>query len=188
MESPLNRRRYVLYGALLIFIIVGTTVWTLAARKWGHATPPSPLPIDEQATLVVVNKAARRLDLFHDSTLLASYPISLGQGADKGPKQREGDKKTPAGRYVIDGHNAKSKFSLSLHISYPDNTDRERARSGGYAPGGDIMIHGQPNGWGWFKPLFQRFDWTDGCIAVTNSEMQEIWARVPVGTPILIEK
>ncbi len=90
--------------------------------------------------------------------------------------------------YNVDWRNARSRFSLSLHVSYPDAADIQRAKSAGYSPGHNIMIHGLPNGWGWLAPLFRRMDWTDGCIAVTNSEMREIWARTPTGTPVIIEK
>ncbi|MDK9365452.1 L,D-transpeptidase family protein [Lelliottia wanjuensis] len=152
--------------------------------RWGHASLPEPLPATQQADLIIVHKASRSLTLMRQGISFASYPVSLGRNADAGPKQREGDKKTPQGRYYIDSRNARSRFSLSLHISYPNKTEIQHAKEGDYPPGENIMIHGVPNGWGWFSPLFQRIDWTDGCIAVTNDIMREIWQHVPTGTPV----
>lgn len=103
-----------------------------------------------------------------------------------GPKRQEGDERTPEGLYRIDWRNPNSVAHLSLHISYPDAEDRARAGAAGVAPGGSIMIHGLPNGWGFLGALHRRLDWTDGCIGVTNAEMREIWALVPDGTPIRI--
>ena len=105
---------------------------------------------------------------------------------EAGHKQREGDERTPEGRYVIDWRNARSVAHLSLHISYPDARDQAAAAQAGVSPGGAVMIHGLPNGWGAIGRWHRLADWTDGCIGVTNAEMREIWARVPDGTPIEI--
>ena len=118
-------------------------------------------------------------------TILATFPIALG-GAPEGHKGEEGDQRTPEGRYRIDWRNDKSSYHLSMHISYPDAADMARAEAEGKDPGGMIMIHGQRNYLGWLAYLTQRFDWTDGCIAVTNADMDIIWNSVPDGTPIEI--
>ena len=103
-----------------------------------------------------------------------------------GPKTREGDHKTPEGHYIIDTRNIKSKFHLALHVSYPNVADIARARKLGVPPGGAIMIHGLPKGFDSVSSASQAGDWTDGCIAVTNVEIEEIWRVVPNGTPIEI--
>lgn len=141
----------------------------------------------ERVTLVRVDKSERRLELLAAGRIIATYSIALG--ADPlGHKQREGDERTPEGRYVLDWRNPGSAYYRSIHISYPGPADVAAARRAGYSPGGDIMIHGQPNGFGWWSWLTQRFDWTNGCIAVTDEAMSEIWNSVPDGTPIEIEQ
>jgi murein L,D-transpeptidase YafK len=137
------------------------------------------------ADRVVVEKAARTLTLYRDSTALKNYHVALGF-APEGAKERQGDGRTPEGLYVIDRRNPKSQFHLALHISYPNEEDRARAAAAGVDPGGDIFIHGLPNGFGHAGALFNLRDWTLGCIAVTNAEIEEIWAAVPDGTPIEI--
>jgi murein L,D-transpeptidase YafK len=137
------------------------------------------------ADKIVVVKSEHKMTLLRNNAVLRSYAVSLGRGG-AGPKLRDGDHETPEGDYVIDWRNPKSRFHLSLHISYPNAMDIRRARERGFAPGGDIMIHGLQNGLSWIG-RFQRFaDWTDGCIAVTDSEMDQIWSAVPDGTPIEI--
>jgi murein L,D-transpeptidase YafK len=103
-----------------------------------------------------------------------------------GHKEQEGDSRTPEGRYIIDAKNPKSSFHLSLHISYPNKTDRQNARRKGVSPGGAIMIHGSPGGLGTLNALGFYTDWTAGCIAVSNEEIEEIFTAVKIGTPILI--
>lgn len=120
-----------------------------------------------------------------DGKILKTYHVVFG-GNPKGKKLKEGDNKTPEGRYIIDYKNAHSAFYKSIHISYPNKSDRERARKAHVDPGGNIMIHGQKNGWGWASFITQYFNWTRGCIAVSNSDMDEIWKAVKVGTPIVI--
>ena len=122
------------------------------------------------ADRVVIEKAAHRLSLMNHGKPCKTYDVALGRGAS-GPKEREGDGRTPEGLYVIDGRNASSAFHRALHISYPNAADRARAAAGGFAPGGDIMIHGIRNGLGWIGPLQRTFDWTKGCIAVTDAEI-----------------
>lgn len=147
-----------------------------------QAAPP-PLGAEERADWVVVEKAARRLHLVRAGQVVRSYEISLGT-QPLGPKTRAGDARTPEGQYVIDWRNPASAFHLSLHISYPNAADQTAAALRGEDPGGMIMIHGLPNGRGYLGPLHRLRDWTNGCIAVTNAEIREIWDRVPDGTPI----
>lgn len=162
-------------GLTLLFILMMT------AAAWALSSPP-PAGLADR---VLVEKQARRLTLFADGKALKVYPIVLGGNPD-GPKTRQGDQKTPEGGYTIDSRNRGSRYHKALHISYPNAADRARAKAGGYPPGGDIMIHGIRNGFGWIGRLHRLMDWTQGCIAVSNREMDEIWDAVPNGTPIEI--
>ena len=139
----------------------------------------------EKADLVRVDKSDRRMELLADGVVLRTYAIALGANP-VGHKSQEGDERTPEGRYILDWRNPNSAFTRSIHISYPDEEDKQKARKAGVSPGGDIMIHGQAKGFGWWAWLFQMFDWTNGCIAVTDEEMKEIWDMVADGTPIEI--
>jgi murein L,D-transpeptidase YafK len=145
-----------------------------------------PKPELEAVDRVLVEKAARRLSLISNERTLRTYEIALG-GNPVGHKVQEGDERTPEGTYVIDARNPDSAFHRSLRISYPNREDEARAAAAGVNPGGQIMIHGIRNGLGWIGPLHRAADWTDGCIAVTDSEMDEIWASVELGTPIEIQ-
>ena len=149
------------------------------------AQPPALAPKAERADRVVVRKAARRLVLFRGEKTLAAYDIALGRNPE-GHKQREGDGRTPEGRYLIDWRNPQSRYHLSLHVSYPEAADRARAAASGDDPGGMIMIHGLPNGLGALGAAGILRDWTEGCIAVTNEAIRDIWRRVADGTPIEI--
>ena len=134
---------------------------------------------------VLVEKRARRLTLWYAGHPVRSYRIALGR-MPVGAKRSRGDGRTPEGRYWIDGRNPGSLFHRSLHISYPSTTDRIEASEAGYAAGGAIMIHGLPAGAGWIGKHHAGFDWTEGCIAVSNEEIDEIWDLVSDGTPIEI--
>lgn len=138
-----------------------------------------------QATAVVVLKSERRLILRRGAQQIAAYDIALGRRPE-GHKRRKGDGRTPEGRYVIDWRNPESAFHLSLHISYPGPQDAAAAVAAGHDPGGMVMIHGLPNGKDWIGPAHTVIDWTEGCIAVTSEEIEEIWRLVPDGTPIEI--
>lgn len=138
---------------------------------------------DGKVDLIVVQKAQRTLQLMSQGSAVRSYAIRLGS-QPAGDKQREGDGRTPEGRYVIAARNENSAFHLSLKVSYPDATDRADAAKRGVSPGGDIFLHGAPN-W-WVLPGQPPGDWTRGCIAVTKAEIEEIWKLVPDGTPIEI--
>ena len=123
--------------------------------------------------------------VFRNGRKLKAYTISLGR-SPVGPKTCQGDNKTPEGAYHIDARNSKSRYHLSLHISYPQEHDRLQARRSKCSPGGDIMIHGLPNGLGLIGRLHCIVDWTEGCIAVTDPEIEELWRIVKNGTPIEI--
>jgi murein L,D-transpeptidase YafK len=133
---------------------------------------------------IIVHKKEHTLELMHAGRVIKSYKIALGR--QPGRKQQQGDLRTPEGVYVIDSRNAKSSCHRSLHISYPNAADRERARKLGVPPGGDISIHGLPNGEGYIGAAHRQHDWTFGCIAVTDEEIEEIWKLVDNGTPIEI--
>jgi len=141
-------------------------------------------PVD-QVDRIVIEKALRKLTLVKNDQPVRSYRVALG-AQPTGHKRREGDARTPEGVYEIDARNPRSDFFLSLRISYPNEADVARARAAGEDPGGQIMIHGLRNGFGWLGDRHQRRDWTDGCVAVTNSEMLEIWRLVDLGTPVEI--
>jgi len=134
---------------------------------------------------VVVHKGSRRLELLRDGTVIASYRVALGLDPS-GPKQREGDFRTPEGRYSLVRRNPNSDFFLSIQISYPSADDVRQARRRGWQPGGSIMIHGLPNNPRHPVEYYASRDWTDGCIAVTNSDMVEIWLMTSRDTPIEI--
>jgi murein L,D-transpeptidase YafK len=144
-----------------------------------------PLPSNMTADRVLLEKAARRLTLLRDGTALKTYRVALG-GAPVGPKEQEGDQRTPEGIYLIDFHKEDSDYHRALHVSYPEQRDIDRAAASEVSPGCDIMIHGIRNGKGWIGAFHRRTDWTAGCIAVTDFEIDEIWRAVPDGTPIEI--
>ena len=125
------------------------------------------------------------MELMSGGRVLKTYKIALGS-EPVGPKTWQGDHRTPEGTFVIDRRNAQSQFHRSLHISYPRPEDRERARHLGVSPGGDIFIHGLPNGYGLVGAAHRLRDWTDGCIAVTDQEIEEIWRMVDDGTTVEI--
>jgi murein L,D-transpeptidase YafK len=152
----------------------------IAAGNAFAAEAPKP------ADLIVVDKAKRELTLFAKKKKLKTYRIVLG-GNPVGDKEKEGDSRTPEGHYTIDAKNPNSSFHKSLHISYPDRKDRAEARRRGVSPGGAIMIHGTPE---YIAALYTTGifpDWTAGCIAVTNDEMDEIYRNVRIGTKIVIK-
>ena len=139
----------------------------------------------EKADLVVVHKGRRMLELWSDGRVADRYRVALGF-SPKGHKQYEGDGKTPEGTYVVESRNANSAFYKSLKIDYPNAADIAHARTRGRSAGGMIMIHGIKNGKSPAQLQHPRKDWTEGCIAVTDREMDQIWSRVDDGTPVLI--
>jgi murein L,D-transpeptidase YafK len=149
---------------------------------------PAPVPVRVSVPpgvvdAILVDKSDRTLTLFGNGAPLKTYGgLQLGD-APLGPKHFEGDERTPEGRYVVDYRNPRSAYHLSLHISYPEPADRAYAASRGHSPGGEIFIHGQPNA---LAEGRMEGDWTDGCIALSNAEIEELWRLVPDGTPIEI--
>lgn len=144
---------------------------------------PPPPPLTGAVERIVIEKTARRMTLIQYGQPVRTYQIALGF-APEGDKDRQGDGKTPEGEFTIDRRNAGSAFTLSLGLNYPTPEDVDRAAKGGYSPGGDIFIHGQPNA------LPEGFklngDWTAGCVALSNTEMREVWAVTPIGTKVEI--
>ena len=174
----LNYRLPGVRWAAVVVVVLATSI-ALGARTQG-------LPDNALADRIVVEKGLRRLSLYCKSRLLKTYKIALGRNP-QGPKQREGDGRTPEGVYVIDARKRDSAFHRALHISYPNAQDRRRARGQGVPPGSDIMIHGLPNGMGAIGKAHVLRDWTEGCIAVTDEEIDEIWRIVRNGTRIEIK-
>ena len=137
------------------------------------------------ADMVVVEKEQRKLHLMRNGKPFRSFDIALGM-YPIGDKRNEGDQKTPEGSYWLDMRNPDSDFFLSIHVSYPDATDRREARSEGLNPGGQIMIHGQPNNPTYSEAYYAKEDWTNGCIAISNSDMIDIWLMTPENVRIEI--
>ncbi len=161
-------------------IHTGLEVWLICGLVLAQATP-KPLHADR----VVVLKKERTLQLLSQGKVIKTYKVALG-GDPVGAKTRQGDHKTPEGVYVLDSRNVHSQFYKSIHISYPSARDRAAARKNGVSPGGDVFVHGLPKGYGWVGAGHRAKDWTDGCIAVTDQEIDEIWLAVGDGTPIEI--
>jgi murein L,D-transpeptidase YafK len=159
--------------------------WRLAALLAIIVSMSTPVSGETTADLVIVNKAKRELLLMRGGKVLKSYRVALGRNP-VGAKTRQGDGKTPEGVYSISGRNAASAFHRALLVSYPNAADRAAARRHGLNPGGDIMIHGLPNGQGYIGQAHRLTDWTEGCIAVTNAEIEEIWRLVPDGAKVEI--
>ena len=141
---------------------------------------------EQPADRVVVDKSESRLYLMHEGQTFASYHVVFGANP-QGHKLQQGDERTPEGHYLLDYKNANSLYYKSIHISYPNEIDRQEARKQGVDPGGDIMIHGQKNGYEGLSFLAQRFNWTNGCIALNNKDMDSVWEAVQPGTPIEIK-
>jgi murein L,D-transpeptidase YafK len=171
-------KRATLVSLALALTLVGVPLWA----HW----PRLPLPQGTRADRIVVHKGSRTLELYRGSELLRSYRVALGPHP-VGGKQREGDGRTPEGRYIIDYRNPQSAFHKALHVSYPSAREAAAAYRRGVSPGGLIMVHGLRNGWEALGRLGLVRDWTAGCIAVTDRDIDEIWRTVPDGTPILIE-
>ena len=147
---------------------------------------PEPEPQAPQlADRIIVRKSKRTLELLHDGAVFESFPIALGR-EPRGPKQEEGDGRTPEGVYRIDWRSTQTRYTRALHISYPDENERDRAQAMKVDPGGAIFIHGLPSDYGPFDPPQWYRDWTEGCISVGNAAVVKIWDTVPDGTPIEI--
>jgi murein L,D-transpeptidase YafK len=176
-------RRLLRFLATLALIAVLGLVTASLFIPPERVTLPPPPPLTGAIDRIVIDKSDRRMQLMQNGRMVRTYRIALGF-TPEGDKRRQGDGKTPEGNFTIDRRNDQSAFHLSLGIDYPQEDDLKRAAKGGYSPGGDIFIHGQPNSVG--DGFRLRGDWTNGCVAVTNREMREIWEVTPIGTPVEI--
>lgn len=169
-----------------IAVVRSVVVAAILAVLWAVNRPVDPPLADgTTADFILVEKSAHRMTLYAGGQEIRSYRVSFGRGGPA-PKQREGDRLVPEGRYHIDARNPASAYHLSLKISYPDAADQAAAATRSESAGSNIMIHGIRNGLGWLGRAHLLVDWTAGCIAVTNSEMEEIWRVVPDGAAIEI--
>jgi len=166
-------------AALALLVLLAVTLW----QHFAPRTVPPPVPLTGEIDLIVLDKSDRRMTVFRDGKALRSYDVALGF-APEGSKERQGDGKTPEGEFTIDRRNPQSAFHLSLGIDYPRAQDRAHAAARGISPGGDIFFHGQPN----LLPdiIRRKGDWTEGCIALTNAEIEELWRVTPIGTRVII--
>ena len=167
-----NRRKILWFAGILILTSMSIGA---ASRLAAQAAT--------QVDRIVVEKSKRTLKLMDGTKTLKTYKVALG-GQPVGAKDRQGDHKTPEGIYSVDAKNPKSQFYKALHISYPNQADRVNARKLGVSPGGDVEIHGLGAKWGWIGAKHRLTDWTDGCIALTNEEIDEIYPLIKVGTPV----
>ncbi len=169
--------RVTLYSSLLVALVAGQMMYA----RFAAITPRMPPPLEGYIDRIVIDKSDRRLIVYRDDVALRVYTVALGF-APEGDKERQGDGRTPEGIFRIDRKNGQSRFHLSLGLDYPHRDDIVRAAAGGYSPGGDIFIHGQPRG------VFGRQciarDWTEGCIAVSNAVMNELWRVTRIGTVV----
>jgi murein L,D-transpeptidase YafK len=168
----------------IIFLAVTTValvvlIYVYAYHVW------NPLPTEITIDRILIEKSARTLSVFANGEKLKTYRVALGRNP-VGAKQQEGDKKTPEGIYKIDGRNPQSSFHLALHVSYPSDDDKVHAAERGVSAGSDIMIHGIRNGLGWIGAFHRLNDWTIGCIALTDEEIEELWRATPDGTTVEI--
>jgi murein L,D-transpeptidase YafK len=189
--------RFVCFGALVIStdglkgnLLTGSSAVLAESRHVGVARerkdvpPPTGVSV-EHADQIVVVKSEHTLTLLSHGKTIRTYKVALGSGG-MGPKDHEDDRKTPEGKYVIDRKNSQTLWHLTLHISYPNATDRARAAAEHLPPGGDIMIHGITKQFEYLGTMQANSDWTYGCIALSNPELDEVSRLVPIGTPIEI--
>lgn len=162
---------------VLALVICAISVGDGVTKAWAEAL--------NRADRIVVLKGERRLNLMRDGDILKSYWIALGS-SPVGHKNERGDGRTPEGVYLIEGRTTDSLYYRAMKISYPNEADRERARQLGVDPGGNILIHAVPEGFEPTEAGARMIDWTNGCIAVTNADMDEIWAHAPDGIPVEI--
>jgi murein L,D-transpeptidase YafK len=170
-------RRILFLFAAIVLLLGG--VYLYAHHLW------NPLPEGTTIDRILVEKSTRKLSIFRDGKELKSYRVALGR-SPIAAKEQEGDMKTPEGIYAIDYRNPQSDYHLALHVSYPSAEDTTRAAERGVNAGFDIMIHGIANGGGWIGAFHRMHDWTAGCIALTDEEIEELYRVTPDGTPIEI--
>lgn len=175
--TPLSQNRRKILCVASILILASTSIGVASRIAAQGAT---------KVDRIVVEKSKRTLTLMAGPKILKTYKVALG-GQPVGAKDRQGDHKTPEGIYSVDAKNPNSQFYKALHISYPNQTDRARARELGVSSGGDVEIHGLGSKWGWIGAKHRLTDWTDGCVALTNQEIDEIYPLVAVGTIVEIK-
>jgi murein L,D-transpeptidase YafK len=168
---------------MLLHVLVGLALAASPGRDMEVRGPGGPVAL---ADSVVVEKKAHRLTLYHLGRPLKAYRIALG-GQPVGDKVSAGDRRTPEGVFAVIARNDNSDFHLALRLSYPDERHQAVADSLGVSPGGDIMIHGLPKGRSQVGAQHRIVDWTNGCVALTDEEIEELWRAVPVGTPVEIK-
>lgn len=164
-------------GALIILFVSSVIYYFIPSDK---------LPPDKKIDKIVVIKGKRIMEIYSGNQVIKTYAIALGRNPN-GDKESEGDKRTPEGDYQINDKNPHSSFHKNLGVSYPNQKDIEDARNKNLKPGGEIKIHGLRNGIGFIGKFHRIMDWTAGCIAVTNDEIDELYERVEIGTPIIIK-
>lgn len=162
---------------LLTVIIIGLIYYFL---------PETGLPTDIKIDKLIVTKGQRTMEAYSNGQLVKTYKISLGRNP-LGDKQHQGDKRTPEGEYTISEKNPNSGFHKNLGVSYPNTTDKKEAQQLGLDPGGEIKVHGLRNGFGFIGKFHRLFNWTAGCVAVTDDEIDELYRAVDLGTPIIIK-
>jgi murein L,D-transpeptidase YafK len=170
-------RRAIILLICVAMVVLGTYIY--AHHVW------NPVPSGATIDRIVVEKSARRLSIFAKGEKLKIYRVALGRNP-VGPKEQEGDMKTPEGTYKVDSRNPQSDYHLALHVSYPSDENTARAAERGVNAGFDIMIHGIRNGGGWIGAFHRLHDWTAGCIALTDEEIEELYRVTPDGTPVEI--
>jgi murein L,D-transpeptidase YafK len=175
MAHPSQNRRKIL---CLASILAAASMCVGVVSKLGAQTATK---VDR----IVVEKSKRTLTLLDGRKTVKTYKVALG-GQPVGAKDRQGDHKTPEGIYSVDAKNPNSQFYKALHLSYPNPADRANARKLGVSPGGDVEIHGLGSKWGWLGAKHRLTDWTDGCVALTNEEIDEIYPLINVGTTVEI--
>ena len=175
------------HGAPVVVPSIGApAIATMTASAGFGAAPGRMALVSYDADSIVVEKAARTLTLYRRGIPVRAYYIALG-GSPVGDKVRAGDKRTPEGKFRIEARNPRSQYYLALRVSYPSAAHRARAAALGVSPGGDIMVHGLPPAFASYGRDHRRTDWTEGCIALSNAEIEEVYRSVPVGAPIEIK-
>src|SRR5512134_1596495 len=169
----------------LLIPMLLTAFCAATAHADSFAAPAAQGGMLRPADRIVVHKSSRRMELYREGQVVASYRVSLGL-VPEGHKQREGDFRTPEGSYRLTRRNAQSDFFLAVQVSYPESTDIVMARRNGWSPGGLIMVHGLPNVPKYPRDRYLNTDWTDGCIALSNEDMLDFWLLTGQGTPIEI--
>lgn len=181
MRTPIRKKLARLFSVLILLAIFAAGL--AFYRPHPAVSPPDNPPITGQIDRILVEKSARRMTVFQNGRALRTYHIALGF-TPTGDKLRQGDGRTPEGIFHINRRNATSAYHLSLGIDYPQTADILRAKAGGYSPGGDIFFHGQPNAFAGKSTL--SMDWTAGCIALSDAEIEQLWALTPIGTKVEI--